>query len=234
MTAMYSAETGHFCKEMPHSTQFCEEQPDFTRIRVQNASGVPVLPMNISSVQICVENGSANFRPSISSLSSPISLQRAPTTSPENAAGVPFGSSTRKYSPVHNDGQLLVGFHPEDPLHESVRLWIWGQVVQEKLDDIVRESHTHWIRFTTSVPPPDMGASLDVHRAYLRHSKSQRTACTVTVTLRVAHSASTSAIQPCPWQGDKVIERSCRISLRETDWGPSSMAHADERKVKKV
>ncbi|KAF8179208.1 hypothetical protein BJ912DRAFT_855711 [Pholiota molesta] len=46
----------------------------------------------------------------------------------------------------YTSGKGLIGFHQDNPIHEGVALWLWGKIVQLRLDMIVKESQSHRVR----------------------------------------------------------------------------------------
>ncbi|KAJ2913413.1 hypothetical protein MD484_g7001, partial [Candolleomyces efflorescens] len=62
---------------------------------------------------------------------------------------------------MYNKDKLLVGYQDHTPLHKSVALWVWSQVVQAKLDEIVRLNRIHYIRKQRKIFLPSGGRPID-------------------------------------------------------------------------
>jgi len=43
-------------------------------------------------------------------------------------------------------GQIEAGYHPNDPLHEGIALWLWAKIAQERLDQHCYEVGVHKIK----------------------------------------------------------------------------------------
>ncbi|KAJ7439477.1 hypothetical protein FB451DRAFT_1301899 [Mycena latifolia] len=48
---------------------------------------------------------------------------------------------------AYESGKMASGFHPEDPIHKGVALWLWAKIVQLRLDNIKRENARHHVRY---------------------------------------------------------------------------------------
>ncbi|KAJ6470227.1 hypothetical protein C8R47DRAFT_988782, partial [Mycena vitilis] len=46
----------------------------------------------------------------------------------------------------YESGRMAAGYHPEDPIHKGVALWLWAKVTQSRLDGIRRENFRHHVR----------------------------------------------------------------------------------------
>ncbi|KAJ6630365.1 hypothetical protein B0H10DRAFT_1939129 [Mycena sp. CBHHK59/15] len=46
----------------------------------------------------------------------------------------------------YQDGKIGAGFHPGDPIHSGVSLWLWAKITQQRLDQIMDENRRHKVR----------------------------------------------------------------------------------------
>ncbi|KAJ7465143.1 hypothetical protein FB451DRAFT_1179327 [Mycena latifolia] len=53
---------------------------------------------------------------------------------------------------AYESGKMASGFHPEDPIHKGVALWVWAKIVQLRLDNIKRDVY----RLIEQYTPPDL------------------------------------------------------------------------------
>ncbi|KAJ7863354.1 hypothetical protein B0H14DRAFT_3444217 [Mycena olivaceomarginata] len=66
---------------------------------------------------------------------------------------------------AYETGKISAGFHPEDPIHQGVSLWLWEKIVQLCLDDIRRENSRHRVRFQRNKLLPTGGT----HGEFYKH-----------------------------------------------------------------
>ncbi|EPQ49861.1 hypothetical protein GLOTRDRAFT_51480 [Gloeophyllum trabeum ATCC 11539] len=55
------------------------------------------------------------------------------------------------------------GYHPEDPIHHGIALWLWAKIVQVRLDRVRYEQNTHHIRKQRKVRLPTGGKPQDFY-----------------------------------------------------------------------
>ncbi|KAJ7182577.1 hypothetical protein C8R43DRAFT_868246 [Mycena crocata] len=46
---------------------------------------------------------------------------------------------------AYKSGKVASGYHPEDPIHAGVALWLWAKITQLRLDQIQRENNRHFV-----------------------------------------------------------------------------------------
>ncbi|KAJ7216981.1 hypothetical protein GGX14DRAFT_601649 [Mycena pura] len=46
----------------------------------------------------------------------------------------------------YETGKIEAGYHPQDPIHQEIAIFVWGNAVQRRLDEHQREFETHHIR----------------------------------------------------------------------------------------
>ncbi|KIY47705.1 hypothetical protein FISHEDRAFT_44855, partial [Fistulina hepatica ATCC 64428] len=63
----------------------------------------------------------------------------------------------------YKTGQLDAGFHPDDPVHETIACWIWAKIVQAKLDEIVAQNRVHRVRYQKKSLLPTGGRHIDFY-----------------------------------------------------------------------
>ncbi|KAJ7082929.1 hypothetical protein B0H15DRAFT_803055 [Mycena belliarum] len=60
---------------------------------------------------------------------------------------------------AYESGKMAAGYHPEDPIHQGVALWLWAKIVQLRLDNIKRENARHHVLSGNIAPIPDSSRS---------------------------------------------------------------------------
>ncbi|CAK5270489.1 unnamed protein product [Mycena citricolor] len=63
----------------------------------------------------------------------------------------------------YESGKVASGFHPDNPIHEGVCLWLWGRIVQLRLDKIQYENGIHRVRKQASRLLPTGGRIIDFY-----------------------------------------------------------------------
>ncbi|TFY53216.1 hypothetical protein EVG20_g10219 [Dentipellis fragilis] len=64
----------------------------------------------------------------------------------------------------YETGKFDAGYQPENSIHAGVAYWLWGKIVQEHLDVVVKEKNTHKIRYQCRVTMPTGGRPEDFYR----------------------------------------------------------------------
>ncbi|KAJ7163849.1 hypothetical protein C8R43DRAFT_879192 [Mycena crocata] len=65
---------------------------------------------------------------------------------------------------AYESGKMAAGFHPEDPIHQGVALWLWAKITQLRLDNIKRENSRHHVRFQRNKLLPTGGKHGDFYK----------------------------------------------------------------------
>ncbi|KAG6846741.1 hypothetical protein H0H93_012164, partial [Arthromyces matolae] len=61
-------------------------------------------------------------------------------------------------------GQLTSGYHPNDPVHQAIALWLWAEIVQIALNAYMKEQAHHTIRKQPKAQLPTGGRPLDFYK----------------------------------------------------------------------
>ncbi|KAJ7185212.1 hypothetical protein C8R46DRAFT_881931, partial [Mycena filopes] len=64
---------------------------------------------------------------------------------------------------AYETGKIAAGFHPQDPIHEGVALWLWAKITQLRLNAIKRENSRHHVRFQRNKLLPTGGRHGDFY-----------------------------------------------------------------------
>ncbi|KAF9548622.1 hypothetical protein CPC08DRAFT_648378 [Agrocybe pediades] len=63
----------------------------------------------------------------------------------------------------HNLGLVTSGYQENDALHYDVKFWLWGRIVQLRLDEIIKESEIHKVRKQQDILLPSSARRIDMY-----------------------------------------------------------------------
>ncbi|KAF7293373.1 hypothetical protein MIND_01114100 [Mycena indigotica] len=63
----------------------------------------------------------------------------------------------------YESGKIGAGYHPQDPVHQEIAVFVWGMAVQRRLDEYKRENALHRVRKQKNVLLPTGGRHKDFY-----------------------------------------------------------------------
>ncbi|KAF8985790.1 hypothetical protein BDQ17DRAFT_1436501 [Cyathus striatus] len=74
----------------------------------------------------------------------------------------------------YNSGKITSGYVESDDIHSMISYWLWGQIVQERLNEVRIENQSHRIRSQKKILLPSGARRIDIYSMPEKHGGKDR------------------------------------------------------------
>ncbi|KAF8983259.1 hypothetical protein BDQ17DRAFT_1402591 [Cyathus striatus] len=75
---------------------------------------------------------------------------------------------------TYNSGKITSGYVESDDIHLMISYWLWGQIVQERLNEVRIENQSHRIRSQKKILLPSSARRIDIYSMPEKHGGKDR------------------------------------------------------------